>query len=628
MTSLRSNLIPFAILIAAFMIAGGVFTASAEEKSSNLQGVTFPVAELGNCADQGSCKTYCNDSANMPACVEFAKSHGLISQAEADRGKIFAEQLKKDGGPGGCKSAEECKVYCENVANLKACIEFAKKHKLNDERTAEAEKLTKYIAEGGETPGKCSSKEACQAYCQDFAHGDECRAFAEKAGLTTSQGKNVVPPGQFQKLTSLAKEGKTPGRCTSAESCKAYCQDAAHRTECIAFGKEAGLIEEHQADALERTGGVGPGGCTSADACRAYCNDQAHRDECFQFAEEHNLISKEKLAEAKDGLVRFRQGLDTAPEGVVACLKSSVGENIIADIQAGKLTPGADIGERAKACFEKFGKKVDTTDEIKRAGTDVVACFKEKAGIDPAAVKSGSVAFTPELADALRLCNENMKFFGETKPLMGKATSTQNTQNASEDVRFVFERAPREVQACIKEKLGTPSGTPTEQVKAVFRGCFDSFKPGETARPMSSPSSATSSRAVPQANPFTTPVARPGSFPPAIADCLKTNLAPADFDRLLKGTEVSGTVKEIVTKCMNAAQTNVPTTGTLPPPPKPIPEGTPLPPPPPPLPADGTVKPLEPTPPTTAPTNTTAPAPTSVKTPQTAAPVYTIPLEL
>ena len=53
-----------------------------------------------------------------------------------------------------------------------------------------------------------------------------------------------------------------------------------------------------------------------------------------------------------------RMGLDKAPEEVKACLKENLGENIINDMEAGTLTPGPDIGERVKGCFEKFMPKV------------------------------------------------------------------------------------------------------------------------------------------------------------------------------------------------------------------------------------------------------------------------------
>ncbi|MDP3957873.1 MAG: hypothetical protein Q8Q36_00205 [bacterium] len=548
--------IPFILLLAALLVGGAVMVASAQTEGT-LGGISFPVAELGNCGDRASCETYCDDAANMDACVEFAKTHGLMNQEEAERGKKFAAELRQNAGPGGCTTPGGCKSYCDDVANLNVCIEFAKKHKLNDKKTAEVARLAAYLTAGGAMPGNCDSAASCRSYCGDFAHADECRAFAEKAGLATSEGRNAVPPGQFQKLAELARNGRTPGGCTSSESCNAYCGDPSHRDECIAFGKEAGIIPPERADALTRLGGVGPGGCGSREACQTFCNIEENREACFAFAKEHGLVSPEELKKAEEGLIRFRQGFSQAPTEVVACLKSHLGAGLIEEIQAGTLTPGPEIGERTRMCFERFGKKVDITEEVKRAPANVVPCLKEKVGNAFSSLQTGKATMTPEIADAIRVCGERAKLLMPMEALPG----TRAREGAAPDMHAILRSAPQHVQACVREKLGGPaesaSETGADALKEALRGCYESFKP---VSPLLRPSNVVpNTRTAPSSLPkpgSIVPTAAIPQFRPAVLACLKDNLSPETLRRLLSGAKPDGTAG-IISKCTAAGDAYV-----------------------------------------------------------------------
>ncbi len=515
-------------------------------------GVTFPITELGNCTDKASCRAYCDEPSHMEACISFGKSRGLINDEEAERGKRFAAKLKVSSGPGGCKTPNECKAYCEDVSNLDVCVSFAKQNNINDKNTAESERIANYIKSGGTMPGNCTSKEDCTKYCSDFSHADECRAFAEKIGLSISQGKNPVPPGQFQKFSELAKKGETPGGCNTALSCKTYCSTTANREECISFGKEAGIITADKADKLQKLGRVGPGGCNTAESCEAYCNDQVNRDECFKFAGDNDLISKDNLKKAEDGLVRFRQGLSNASPEVVACLTSSLGENIITDIQSGSLTPGVDIGERAKICFEKFGKKLDVAEELRRVNPEVLSCVKEKLGDTFLNIQSGETALTADNADVIRVCAERMRFLINTE-------GASSRSSPSVGLRSTYNSAPPEVQACIKAKLGNIDSIAeeniSEDVKAVFRGCYESFKP--------SSSDVRKDPSVIERRDIKTMPVPAQRYSPEIISCLKTVISPDEIVRIMNG-EKADIDPGILAKCISASRSGATNTGIVP----------------------------------------------------------------
>lgn len=486
------------ILVSLAIVVQAQTVAGPSDTQIEASGITFPIAELGNCGSKNSCRDYCNAPDKMPACIKFAKDRGLMNKDEADRAEKFREKLQSGGGPGGCSNPQECESFCRNIANMEACVAFADAHGIKDKHIEQGKKILSHIKAGGALPGGCNSKESCEAYCGDFSHAEECFRFAEKAGLTQIRGEvpgraegrfeGGIPPGQFQKFLEAIKKGETPGGCKSKDECEAYCGNGAHFEECVAFGEKTGFIERDEAEKIRKSGGKGPGGCASPESCRAYCNDQSHQEECFRFAEENGFIGKEELKHAKEGFVRLRQGLEQAPPEVAECLKSVLGPDIIENIESGKLTPGPEIGERVRGCFEKFGQKGDPTESFKKAPSEVLACVKEKLGSDVyAKISSGQVQPTPEMGDAFRVCFQQFEIkgggqFGE--PRGGGPGGPGRV--GSPPIQGFLRSAPGEVVECLKGKLGDnfekiKSGElqPGPEIKEKLQSCFQEFRPPE-----------------------------------------------------------------------------------------------------------------------------------------------------
>ncbi|MBI3684905.1 hypothetical protein HY250_00650 [Candidatus Azambacteria bacterium] len=267
-------------------LALGFFAAPIVAFASSPFDITFPIPELGNCADNAACKAYCDDSANNNACVAFAELHGIKIDKENDvqaRAKLIREQ----GGPGGCQSDGDCRAYCEDPAHQDECIAFAEAHGFMSKDQAErAKRFSRIAREGG--PGGCKGEEECRAFCEDPDHFKECVAFAEKQGF--------IDPEEAQRIKRLPPVG--PGGCKGAE-CKTYCDDPAHQEECIAFAEQNGLIGKDEAERAKKFAGKpGPGGCRG-EACRTYCADPAHHEECVNFAIENGFMSKDEGERAK-----------------------------------------------------------------------------------------------------------------------------------------------------------------------------------------------------------------------------------------------------------------------------------------------------------------------------------------
>ncbi|MEK7118112.1 MAG: hypothetical protein AAB869_00710, partial [Patescibacteria group bacterium] len=317
------------------------------------------------------------------------------------------------------------------------------------------------------------------------------------------KGGGMPSREQMKKLVELVAKGETPGKCQSKNECEAYCGVEERMDECVAFAEKMGFMgreEVEQAKKFRSQGG--PGGCKTQEECNKFCNTPENRETCFEFAEDNNLIPKEELARMKEGMVRMRAGLDNAPKEVRECLKSSLGEAIIADIQSGTMVPGPDIGERMRGCFEKFGEQHDMRGVFTNAPPEVSACLKEKLGDQYADVSSGKTDPTPEIADTFRVCFQQMEM---TREKWGEQGDDQENREhdregigsggdaqggpAPEKLRGYLRSAPLPVSACLKEKLGddfeklvTGEIFPDRIFGEKMKDCFESFRPDMEGR--------------------------------------------------------------------------------------------------------------------------------------------------
>jgi hypothetical protein len=177
----------FLILITGILVTN-MMTSSANAQTT--PGISYPVVELGNCSDKAACKTYCDKSENVDACLSFAEKNNLMSKDEIKTAKNF----KKTGmvGPGGCKGKDECKSYCGNPEHMDECITFAEKNgMMSGEKLDEAKKVKAAIAKGIKPPA-CGGKEACDAYCSSAEHMDECVRFGEEAGVISKEDAEKI----------------------------------------------------------------------------------------------------------------------------------------------------------------------------------------------------------------------------------------------------------------------------------------------------------------------------------------------------------------------------------------------------------------------------------------------------
>jgi len=179
-----------------FIVSGAVFAQS--DDSIDTSNVVYPITDLGNCQNKADCKSFCDKSENMLACVTYAEKSGLMTGEDLRLSKIVAEKVSKGETPGNCKSKEECESFCKGkVENIDTCISFAEElGLLSQAELDQAKGVSKALQGGAQMPGQCASKEDCEAYCAVGTHIDECLSFAEAA--------NILSPEELEQARAVA----------------------------------------------------------------------------------------------------------------------------------------------------------------------------------------------------------------------------------------------------------------------------------------------------------------------------------------------------------------------------------------------------------------------------------------
>src|SRR3989344_3670133 len=90
------------------------------------QDIQYPVPQLGNCKNESDCRLFCDNPKNLKACLDFAEQHNLIPENELEQGKRFLAAGSK--GPGGCTSKDSCEAYCNDISRINECVAFTEKN--------------------------------------------------------------------------------------------------------------------------------------------------------------------------------------------------------------------------------------------------------------------------------------------------------------------------------------------------------------------------------------------------------------------------------------------------------------------------------------------------------------------
>lgn len=257
--------LPIILLTFSLFVSFQFGIASAQTSPEGSSGITFPVAELGNCSSISECRDYCNDPINKDICIAYAKEKGFYNEEKLESKKD--EILKKAASELGCTTKEECKEVCALEENLEKCSSFAKKYSLPGGKNTSSESSS--ILKKAQASLGCITKESCKEVCEKEENKTKCSEFAKTNNLSGG----------------IKKAG--PGGCTSEEACKAYCEKDENRAVCSEYGF------------IKKKSFVGPGGCNTAEACKTYCLENPNECQAFDTKrkEEKEKAESDKAAE-------------------------------------------------------------------------------------------------------------------------------------------------------------------------------------------------------------------------------------------------------------------------------------------------------------------------------------------
>lgn len=175
----------------------------------------------GGCNGQEECASFCDRPENLNVCLDYAEKNNLMNSDELSKTKkvlnVIVSGVKT---PGDCKTPKQCQSYCSDNSRRDECVGFAKSAGLISQE--EASQMQKDgIPPGGSGPGGCKSEEECGVYCSDESHRQECEKFLETSGFSQEE---------INKLRGGNKEGKPV--CTTRDECEAFCKNPANAEAC------------------------------------------------------------------------------------------------------------------------------------------------------------------------------------------------------------------------------------------------------------------------------------------------------------------------------------------------------------------------------------------------------------
>ena len=304
----------------------------------------------GGCNGKNACDAYCNDMTHIDECVAFAVENNLMPPEELEEAKKVQAAIKRGVKPPPCGNKKQCDAYCEESEHMEECIAFGiEAGFIQGKELEDVQKMLAAVKRGIKPP-PCRGKEACDAYCSSPDNMEVCMNFAMEAGFMNENEK-----ADSQKMLGALKKGIKPPNCRGKEACDTYCAEDAHVEECINFAIAAGFMDEKNAEMAKKTKGKGPGGCKGKDECEAFCNNPDNQETCFNFGKDNGLIPEADLKQMEEGKQKFQESLQQTPPAVLECLNSEVGTGVMEKFKSGAAMPPREIGDKMRTCFEKMG---------------------------------------------------------------------------------------------------------------------------------------------------------------------------------------------------------------------------------------------------------------------------------
>lgn len=255
----------------------GEQTRETPKQTARRLGISFPIAELGNCSSPRTCMNYCEEPQNRQACFKFAKAKGLMKEkaGEIPPSHVIESALEELG----CDGKEACMALCSLPENHQKCLDFARRHGIERRYQARYGRPAEEVLSLAQTEFGCNDEESCWKLCNKPENKDLCMQFAKKHKLMKAEQIEAYEKYKNIDKVKLLEEAKEVLGCNLIETCMQLCSKPENHSLCSKLGRKHGIIQPKFKSEPDNDKP-----CASQEECKAYC--QKHPDECPGYEEE------------------------------------------------------------------------------------------------------------------------------------------------------------------------------------------------------------------------------------------------------------------------------------------------------------------------------------------------------
>jgi len=161
-------------------------------------------------------------------------------------------------GPGGCKSKEECDVFCSDQNNQETCFGFAKEHNLIPEE--QIQQMEQQRKEGNNQAGNMLNNAPTEVVsCLKEKLGEERFSKMQSGSFMPDRGTGDIMKSCFEYFRPEQPQGNQQNN------------------------NQPGQMQNSGSQGQPTSGFVGPGGCTDPNSCQNFCADENNKEECANF---------------------------------------------------------------------------------------------------------------------------------------------------------------------------------------------------------------------------------------------------------------------------------------------------------------------------------------------------------
>src|SRR5258708_27057642 len=172
------------------------------------QSFHYPISQLGNCRDSRECFYYCSIPQNSPACWSYNKyflnKNVLGDTTQSPQSPDDTTKHRGITFPvaelDNCASPQECMQYCNQPEHQQVCYAFGRKKGLAKNTTSmkhEQVNKEKMLRDAKEKLG-CDNMTACQAFCNNPDNRQKCESFARSEGMMGRQEQQQSGQQNYQ----------------------------------------------------------------------------------------------------------------------------------------------------------------------------------------------------------------------------------------------------------------------------------------------------------------------------------------------------------------------------------------------------------------------------------------------